>query len=74
MKCEGCGADLVEGAKSCAGCGREVGFGQKAAQETLHAAKETEVVAEKVGKKLWSGVKSVGSAAKKEIKGSGDKK
>lgn len=74
MKCEGCGADLVEGAKTCAACGREVGIGQRAAGETLHVAKETGVVAGKIGKGLWSGAKAVGSSAKKGFKGEEEKK
>lgn len=74
MKCEGCGAELAEGAKSCAACGRPVGLGQKAAAETVHVAKETGAVAGKIGKGLWSGAKSVGAATKKGFKGSEDEK
>ncbi|HZY91885.1 MAG TPA: hypothetical protein VFG07_03800 [Thermoplasmata archaeon] len=74
MKCEGCGAELAEGAKACAACGRPVGFGQKAAGETIHVAKETEAVAGKIGKGLWSGAKSLGSSAKKGLKGSEEEK
>lgn len=68
MKCEGCGAELGEGAKVCSGCGREVGFTQKAMGETMHVAKETEAVAGKIGKELWGGAKAVGSSAKKKLK------
>ncbi len=74
MKCEGCGAELAESAKTCTGCGREVGLGRRAAGETVHVAKETGVVAEKVGKSLWGGVKAVGATAKKEFKHSDEEK
>ncbi|HYK93883.1 MAG TPA: hypothetical protein VEY07_07580 [Thermoplasmata archaeon] len=74
MKCEGCGAELAEGAKTCAACGRPVGIGQKAAAETVHVAKEAGTVAGKLGKGLWSGAKSVGSATKKGFKGSEEEK
>ena len=67
MKCEGCGAELSEGAKNCSGCGREVSFGQKAAGQTMHVAKETEAAAGKVGKELWGGAKALGSSAKKKL-------
>lgn len=68
MKCAGCGAELVDMAKTCTACGREVGLGNRAAAETVHVAKETEVVAEKVGKSLWGGAKSLGAATKKGLK------
>ena len=74
MKCAGCGAEIVEGAKTCAACGRELGLGQKAAEESLHVAKETGVVAGKIGKGLWGGAKAVGASAKKGFKGSEDEK
>ncbi len=74
MKCEGCGAELAEGAKACGACGREIGLGQKAAEGTVHVAKETGAVAGKIGKGLWSGAKSVGASAKKGFKGSEEEK
>lgn len=74
MKCEGCGAELVEGAKNCSACGREVGLGHRAAGETVHVAKETGVVAEKLGKGLWKGAKAMGSSVKKELKHSDEEK
>ena len=74
MKCEGCGAELAEGAKNCAACGRAVGLGHRAAGETVKVAKETGAAAEKVGKSLWGGVKTLESKAKKELKHSDDPK
>lgn len=75
MKCEGCGAELVDGAKACSACGRQVGMGQRAAGESVKVAKETGAAAEKVGKSLWGGVKTLGSKTKKEIEHlDGDKK
>jgi len=74
MKCEGCGAEVADGAKNCAACGRPVGLGHRAAGETVKVAKETGAVAEKVGKGLWGGVKSLESKAKKELKGSDEPK
>ncbi len=74
MKCAGCGVELAEGTKVCGACGREVGLGQKAADETLHVAKETGAVAGKIGKGLWGGAKAVGASAKKGFKGSEEEK
>lgn len=74
MKCEGCGAELVENAKTCAACGRAVGFGQRVEGEGLHVAKETGVVAGKIGKGLFSGAKAIGAGAKKGFKGATDEK
>ena len=74
MKCEGCGGAIAEGAKTCAACGRPVGIGQRAAGESVKVAKETGAAAEKVGKSLWGGVKSLESKAKKEFKHSDDSK
>jgi hypothetical protein len=74
MKCEGCGAELGEGAKTCAACGRVVGVGQRAAGETVHVAKETGVVAGKVGRGIVGGVKGFGAGAKKGFKGSDEEK
>jgi hypothetical protein len=70
MQCEGCGADLVEGTKTCGACGRVVGMGQRAMGETAHVAKATEVVAGKIGRGLVGGVKGLASGAKKGFKGS----
>jgi uncharacterized membrane protein YvbJ len=74
VKCSGCGAELPEGAVKCTACGRELGLGQKVGEGSLHVAKETGVVAGKIGKGLWSGAKAVGSGAKKGFKGSEDEK
>lgn len=74
MKCEGCGAELADTAKTCAACGRPVGTGQHAAGETLHVAKEAGSVAGKIGKGLWGGAKAVGSSAKKGFKDEGEEK
>lgn len=74
MKCEGCGKELADTDRTCPGCGRAVGLGQHAAGETLHVAKETGALAGKVGKGLWGGVKSVGGAAKKGLKGEDEEK
>ena len=74
MKCAGCGGEVAESMKTCPTCGREVGLGRKAAAETVHVAKEAEVVAGKIGKGLWGGAKSLGASAKKGIKGSEEEK
>jgi hypothetical protein len=74
MKCAGCGAELAAGASTCAACGRAAGMGQKAEAESVKLAKETGAAAEKVGKGLWSGAKSLGASAKKEFKHSDDDK
>lgn len=74
MKCEGCGADLAEGAKACASCGRPASFGQRAGAESMHVAKETGVLAGKVGRGIVGGVKGFGSGAKKGFKGSEEEK
>lgn len=69
MKCEGCGAELAEGAKACSACGRQVGFGQRAEAGTVHAAEKTGEVAGKVGRGIVSGVKGLASGAKKGFHG-----
>ncbi len=69
MKCEGCGAELPAGAKNCTGCGRAVGFGQRAGAETVHVAEKTGEVAGKVGRGIVGGVKGLASGAKKGYKG-----
>lgn len=74
MKCTGCGAELVEGAKNCSACGRPASMAQRATGETAKVAKETGAAAEKVGKSLWGGVKSLENKAKKEFKHSDDEK
>lgn len=74
MKCDGCGAELPDGAKHCTACGREVGLGQRAGAETARVAKETGVVAGKVGRGLVGGVKGFASGAKKGFKGEKDEK
>ena len=74
MKCEGCGAELQAGATSCSACGRAVGFGQRAGDETKHIAKETGVVAGKLGRGIVGGVKGFGAGAKKGFKGSEEEK
>ncbi|HYA70294.1 MAG TPA: hypothetical protein VEH28_02865 [Thermoplasmata archaeon] len=74
MKCEGCGADLAEGAKSCSACGRAVSFGQRAGVETVHVAEKTGEAAEKVGRGIVGGMKGLASGAKKGFKGSDEEK
>jgi hypothetical protein len=74
MKCEGCGAELAEGAKSCTACGRPVGFGQRAEAGTVHVAEKTGEAAGKVGRGFVGGVKGLASGAKKGFKGSSDEK
>ena len=74
MKCDGCGAAVPDGAKNCPACGREMGFGQRAGAETMHVAKETGVVAGKVGRGLVGGVKGFAAGAKKGFKGEKDEK
>jgi hypothetical protein len=71
MKCEACGAELTDGAKTCAACGKEVGLGHRAGAETQHVAKETGVVLGKAGRGLVGGVKGFGAGAKKGWKGEG---
>lgn len=74
MKCEGCGAELAEGAKSCPSCGRAVTFGQRVGAETVHAAEKTGEVAGKVGRGIVGGMKGLASGAKKGYKGSEEEK
>ena len=74
MKCEGCGAEMPDGAKICAACGREATFGHRAGAETVHVAKETGVVAGKLGRGLVGGVKGFASGAKKGFQGEKDEK
>lgn len=74
MKCEGCGAELAEGAKACAACGRPVGMGQRAGAEAVHVAEKTGEVAGKVGRGVVGGLKGLASGAKKGFKGSDEEK
>ena len=74
MKCEGCGADLAEGAKFCNGCGRSVGLGHRVGEESAHVAKEAGAAVGKVGKGIVGGVKAFGAGAKKGFKSSDDEK
>jgi len=74
MKCEGCGAELPEGAKTCPACGKPATFGQRAETGTVHAAEKTGEVAGKVGRGLVGGVKGFASGAKKGFKGSEEEK
>jgi hypothetical protein len=74
MKCEGCGTELMSGAKNCPKCGREIGLGTRAGAETVHVAKETGEVAGKIGHGLVGGVKGFASGAKKGFKGSDEEK
>lgn len=74
MKCEGCGAELQAGAKTCAACGRAVGFGQRAEAETVHVAEKTGEVAGKVGRGIFGAAKGLAGGAKKGFKGSEEEK
>jgi hypothetical protein len=71
MKCEGCGAEVAPGAKTCAACGRAMTFGQRAGSETMHVAEKSGEVAGKVGRGIVGGVKGFAAGAKKGYKGSG---
>jgi hypothetical protein len=72
MKCPACGAEVVEGSKSCAACGKELPFMKRAEGETAHLAKKTGAVAGKVGRGLVEGAKGFGSGVKKGYKGTAD--
>ncbi len=72
MKCEGCGAELAEGAKSCSACGRAVSFGQRAGSETVHVAEKTGEVAGKLGRGIVGAGKGLVHGAKKGYKGTDD--
>jgi hypothetical protein len=74
MKCEGCGAELTEGANACSACGRQVSFGQRAEAGTVRVAEKTGEVAGKVGRGIVGGVKGLAAGAKKGFKGSSDEK
>ena len=70
MKCPACGAEVVDGSRTCSACGKELSLGTRAAGETVHVAKETGVVAGKVGRGILGGAKGLASGAKKGFKGS----
>jgi uncharacterized membrane protein YvbJ len=72
MKCESCGAELADGAKTCAKCGHEVGLGHRAGAETEHVAHEAGEGAKKVGRGILGGAKGLVSGAKKEFHKSDD--
>ena len=74
MRCEGCGAELPDTARSCPACGRPVGMAQRAGGETVHVAKEAGEVAGKVGRGIVGGVKGMASGAKKGFKGEKEEK
>jgi hypothetical protein len=74
MKCEGCGAELAVGAKTCAACARPVGMGQRVEGETVHVAEKTGEVAGKVGRGIFGGVKGMASGVKKGWKGTEEEK
>ncbi len=69
MKCEACGADLVDAAKNCPKCGHEVGLGHRAGAETVHVAEKTGEVAGKVGRGIVGGMKGLAHGAKKGYQG-----
>lgn len=70
MNCEGCGAELADGAKFCNACGREVSLGHRVGAESTHVAKEAGVAVGKVGRGIVGGAKAFGAGAKKGFKGS----
>lgn len=69
MNCPGCGAAVVDGAKNCHACGRELSMGSRTVGETTHLAKETGAAAEKLGRGAVGGFKGLVSGAKKAVKG-----
>ncbi len=69
MKCPSCGAEVADGSKNCSACGTELTFGTRAVGGTTHVAKETGVVAGKLGRGLVSGAKGFASGMKKGYKG-----
>lgn len=60
---------MEPGAKTCAKCGHELSFGNRAVGETEHLAKETGVVAGKIGRGAVAGAKGLFAGAKKGFKG-----
>jgi hypothetical protein len=72
MNCDGCGAELVDGAKRCGACRRAVGLGHRAEAEMMHAASETGPAIGNAGHKLVGGLEGIGSRAKKEFKRTND--
>lgn len=69
MKCPGCGAEVMDGAKNCPHCGRELGLGTRTVGETEHLAKEAGAAATKVGHGVVGGMKGLVSGVKKGVKG-----
>lgn len=74
MKCPGCGADVMDGAKTCGHCGRELSLGTRTMGEGEHIAHETGVIAGKIGRGAVTGVKGFASGVKKGFKGEKDEK
>jgi hypothetical protein len=74
MKCEGCAAELPEGARACPACGRSVGIAQRAGAESMHVAEKAGEVTGKVGRGIVGGVKGFAAGARKGFKGSEDEK
>lgn len=70
MQCPACGAEVVDGSRNCAKCGKEIPLGTRAAGGTVHVAKETGAVAGKVGRGILGGAKGFAAGAKKGFKGS----
>lgn len=71
MKCPACGAEVPEGAKTCAKCGKELSLGDRAVSGTEQIAKDTGVVAGKIGRAGVLGAKGFVSGMKKGLKGEG---
>lgn len=69
MRCEHCGAELPQGARSCPSCGKEVGLLTKTGDVAERTGEKTVEVGKTVGKgalKLGGkGLSAVGGLAKK---------
>lgn len=74
MPCTECRAELPEGAHACPACGREVTVGQRMVGGSQSAAKETGVVAGKIGRGVIGGAKGFASGFKKGVHGSDESK
>lgn len=74
MKCEGCGAELAEGTKTCAACGHPVTLGQRTEAGAERAAEKTGEVAGKVGRGVVNVGKGLGAGLKKGFKSKEDEK
>ena len=74
LKCPACGADVVDGSKTCSRCGHDLSLGTRAVGETEHVAKEAGAVAGKIGRGALGGMKGLVAGAKKGIKGEEEKK